>query len=144
LGANLKKGDKIVLGVDLKKPKSIVLPAYDDADGITRAFNLNLLHRINQELGGNFDLNQFEHSPFYDENEGIAKSYLRSKKKQCVKIDALGKEFEFEDGETILTEISRKYDEQIISNILNKTDISILSKILDDQSLFADYILLRH
>jgi dimethylhistidine N-methyltransferase len=142
LGANLKEGDKIVLGVDLKKSKDIVLPAYNDAQGVTKAFNLNLLDRINRELGGDFDVAQFEHSPMYDENEGIARSYLRSKVKQRVTI--LDKTFEFEAGETILTEISRKYDETIIANILNKTDFSILSKIMDDQALFADYILLRH
>ena len=82
LGSNLFKGDKIILGVDLKKPKAIVLPAYNDSKGVTAEFNLNLLDRINKELGANFNRAQFEHAPTYDEHIGIAKSYIKSKIKQ--------------------------------------------------------------
>lgn len=94
LGSNLFKGDKIILGVDLKKPKAIVLPAYNDSKGVTAEFNLNLLDRINKELGANFNRAQFEHAPTYDEHIGIAKSYIKSKIKQSVIIDGI--EFYFE------------------------------------------------
>ena len=144
LGANLRRGDRILLGVDLIKPKEIVLPAYDDPQGITREFNLNLLERINRELGGNFDRNQFEHVAEYEEAEGIARSYLRSKIKQSVTIESLNATFHFEAGETIHTEISRKYNDEILHGILAGTDLTIESKISDSNSLFADYILLRN
>lgn len=142
LGANLNKGDKIILGVDLKKPKEIVLPAYNDSQKITAEFNLNLLDRINEELGANFDKENFEHYPIYDEEIGIAKSYIRSKKIQSVTID--DQRFDFEEGELIHTEVSRKYDDAIIKNILSKTDITWEDKIMDDNKLFADYILHRN
>ena len=106
LGSNLFKGDKIILGVDLKKPKAIVLPAYNDSKGVTAEFNLNLLDRINKELGANFNRAQFEHAPTYDEHIGIAKSYIKSKIKQSVIIDGI--EFYFEKDELIHTEVSRK------------------------------------
>ena len=99
LGSNLFKGDKIILGVDLKKPKAIVLPAYNDSKGVTAEFNLNLLDRINKELGANFNRAQFEHAPTYDEHIGIAKSYIKSKIKQSVIIDGI--EFYFEKDELI-------------------------------------------
>lgn len=142
LGANMYAGDKLVLGVDLIKPKEIVLPAYDDAQGITSAFNLNLLSRINNELGGDFDLKEFEHCPVYDESDGIAKSFLRSRKKQTVTVS--GHTFFFDEGELIHTEISRKYNDSIIKKVLSKTDITWEEKITDTNNLFADYILIRH
>lgn len=142
LGANLQKGDKIILGVDLIKPKEIVSPAYNDAQGITAAFNLNLLNRINRELGADFDVNSFEHYPTYNEHVGIAKSYLKSKKEQSVMIN--GQSFDFTKGELIHTEISRKYNDVVLKNILSKTDITWEEKIFDDNKLFANYILVKH
>lgn len=142
LGAHLEKGDKIILGVDLIKSKEIISPAYNDTQGITAAFNLNLLTRINRELGANFEVEAFEHYPFYNEDEGIAKSYLKSKKIQSVELD--GKQFYFTEGELIHTEISRKYSDAIIKNILSRTDITWEEKIFDDNHLYANYILLKH
>lgn len=139
LGSNLFKGDKIILGVDLKKPKAIVLPAYNDSKGVTAEFNLNLLDRINKELGANFNRAQFEHAPTYDEHIGIAKSYIKSKIKQSVIIDGI--EFYFEKDELIHTEVSRKYDDQVLKQILSKTDIRWEHKITDSKQLFANYIL---
>lgn len=144
LGDNLKRGDKILLGVDTIKPKEIVLPAYNDAQGITREFNLNLLDRINRELDGNFDREQFEHVASYEESEGIARSFLRSKIRQSVTIQSADATFYFEAGETIHTEISRKYTDEILEKILAKTDITIEAKVMDSHSLFADYILVRN
>ena len=143
LGSNLKPNDKVLLGVDLKKSASIVLPAYDDKQGFTRDFNLNLLHRINDELGGDFNLNNFIHSPEYDEVEGIAKSYLVSTKNQTVNVKALNREYVFEENEKIHTEISRKYDDEILNKIIAKTDFKILCKHTDSNQYFANYILNR-
>lgn len=142
LGANIRKGDKIVLGVDLKKTTEIVLPAYNDSQGITAAFNLNLLDRINNELGADFNRHNFIHAPIYDEEVGIAKSYIKSLKKQIVKLG--DHQFHFEENELIHTEVSRKYDDEVIKQILSKTDITWEYKIMDSQSLFADYILIRN
>lgn len=139
LSASLNPGDKILLGVDLIKPKAIVLPAYSDTLGITAAFNLNLLDRINRELGGNFNLSQFEHLATYEEVEGIARSYLLSKTEQTVTI--CGQAFHFDAGESIHMEISRKYNDTVINEILLNTGIHILSRIMDSRQLFADYVL---
>lgn len=141
LGASLNTDDKLLLGVDLIKSEDIVLPAYDDANGITAKFNLNLLHRINKELDANFDLTAFEHQPEYTEEEGIAKSYLVSLVKQHVEIKSIGKTFQFEAGEKIHTEISRKYNSAILEKILLKTDFEITGKLTDSRNYFADFIL---
>ena len=144
LGSNLHVGDKLLLGVDLIKPKEIVLPAYDDEQGITAKFNLNLLERINNELGGNFDLNHFEHQPEYNEEEGIAESFIVSTKPQKVAIKEMEKTFEFAEGEKIHTEISRKYNDDIVRKIIANADFNIVNKITDSKNYFADYILVRN
>jgi dimethylhistidine N-methyltransferase len=143
LSDNLQKGDKLLLGVDLIKSASIVLPAYSDSKGITADFNLNLLHRLNRELEANFDLEFFEHQPEYKESEGIAKSYLVSTKAQQVYIAQLDKTFFFNEGEKILMEISRKYNDTILNSILSKTDFEIKDRITDSKAYFANYILER-
>ncbi len=143
LSNELLPGDVFLLGVDIIKPAEVVLPAYNDNQGITSAFNLNLLTRINREMDANFDVNQFEHVPQYTEEEGIAKSYLRSKTEQSVHITSLGKTFHFAKNETIHTEISRKYNDAIIEKIFAKTDLHLIEKITDDAGLFADYIFER-
>ncbi len=143
LGANLHKGDKFLLGVDQIKSADIVLPAYDDSQGVTRDFNLNLLHRINEELNGNFDLSQFRHIAEYREEEGVAKSFLQSLKVQEVRIRSLKQSFHFSAGEKIQMEISRKYNQAIIDNILDKTDFEVLGVLKDRQEYFADYVIER-
>jgi dimethylhistidine N-methyltransferase len=103
----LQQGDLVFLGFDLKKHPRIIRSAYDDASGFTKAFNLNLLRRINRELGGDFDLSQFEHYASYDPSTGACKSFLISLVPQEVKI---GEEtISFEQDEYIYMEISQKY-----------------------------------
>ncbi|WP_246124762.1 L-histidine N(alpha)-methyltransferase [Algibacter pacificus] len=144
LGANLKAGDKLLLGVDLIKSKDIVLPAYNDSKGITAKFNLNLLERINEELGGDFNLDNFKHQPEYNETDGVAESFIVSKKNQTVEIKALEATFQFKAGEKINTEISRKYNDVLIEEIISNTDFTLETKIMDSKNYFADYILSRH
>lgn len=144
LGSNLNQNDRLLLGVDLIKSKEIILPAYNDAGEITAKFNLNLLTRINNELGGNFDVNNFKHKPEYSEEEGIAKSFMVSTKNQQVEINSLEKVFEFKKGEKIHTEISRKYNDEILAKIIENTDFTIENKILDSKEYFADYILKKN
>lgn len=144
LGANLKPTDKLFLGVDLIKSPSIVKPAYNDPSGITEAFNLNLLERMNRELHADFNLRTFRHAPEYEEEEGIAKSFIESTAEQKVTIQKIGKTFHFKKGEKIHTEISRKYNDQILNKIIAKTDFKITSKLMDSNHYFADYILERN
>lgn len=100
-------GGAMLVGVDLKKDPGRLHAAYNDAQGVTAAFNLNLLTRINRELGGNFDLAAFEHHAFYDEAKGRIEMHLRSLRRQTVTV--AGRGFEFDAGETIHTENSCKY-----------------------------------
>lgn len=143
LSRNLNKGDKIVLGVDLIKAKEVVLPAYNDAAGITRDFNLNLLERMNRELNADFDLSAFVHDPEYHESEGIAKSFLKSTKQQVVTIRSIGKQFAFDKDERIHTEISRKYNDRILETIIDSSPLAVQQCFTDQQSWFGDYIINR-
>lgn len=140
LSDSLNTGDKLLLGVDLIKSKEVVLPAYNDSKGFTKAFNLNLLSRINKELGGNFDIDKFRHSPEYSEVEGIAKSFLESTEDQSVSINSLNKTFQFAAGEKIFMEISRKYDDGIISKITSNTHLKVDHKFTDSKGYFANYV----
>lgn len=101
-------GGGLLIGVDLKKSAGLLNAAYNDAQGVTAAFNLNLLSRINQELGANFDLAAFEHWAFYDEGIGRIEMHLRARRAQQVKL--ADRTFSFAEGETIHTENSCKYD----------------------------------
>lgn len=125
---HLGKGDYFLLAVDLKKDPKKIAKAYDDPHGITAKFNLNLLVRINRELQGDFRLDQFEHYASYNPLSGLAQSFLVSKKKQKVQI--AGQFIEFEAGEVIHTENSRKYAlpeiKQLLENegfLINPSDI---------------------
>jgi len=144
LGKNFKHDDILLLGVDLKKSQDLILPAYDDPEGITAQFNLNILARINRELGGEFELSNFSHEPEYLEDKGIANSYLKVLHDHSVTIKSLNKSFRFRAGEKIHTEISRKYDESILNKITAATDFILASKIMDSNAYFADYILKRN
>ena len=100
-------GGALLVGVDLKKDKRVLDAAYNDAAGVTAAFNLNLLARINRELGGDFQLQRFRHHAFYDEDKGWIEMHIESLAAQFVHVG--GERFHFRQGETILTEISCKY-----------------------------------
>ena len=100
-------GGGLLIGVDLKKPAAILEPAYDDAQGVTAAFNLNLLRRMNCELGTDFDVDSFAHRAFYNALAGRVEMHLMSLRPQTVHL--AGQEIVFEEEETILTECSYKY-----------------------------------
>ncbi len=144
LGHHLNEGDKLILGLDLIKSADIVIPAYNDSSGVTAEFNLNLLRRINEELGGEFDLDKFIHRVHYTEKEGILKSYLESIEDQKIPISNLGETFEFKKGERIHTEISRKYSDKLLNEFLLETPLSIVGKLTDSNGYFADYILKKN
>jgi dimethylhistidine N-methyltransferase len=103
----LGQGAQLVIGVDLEKNERVLYNAYNDADGVTARFNLNVLHRINRELGGNFDLSAFTHRAIYNRERHRIEMHLISRKTQTVRV--LGRSFSFRAGETIHTENSYKY-----------------------------------
>lgn len=133
--------DKLLLGLDLKKDPKIILAAYNDRGGNTAAFNLNLLDRINNELGGNFNRKQFMHWPVYEPDTGKAKSYIVSKCKQTVFISSINKSYKFDAYEAIHTEISQKYDYKMVSRITKKAGLKIKNEFTDNKNYFIDLIL---
>ncbi len=106
----LQVGEYFLLGVDLHKSKALLEPAYNDSQGVTAEFSLNMLRHLNHKFDGNFDLEQFEHVSFYNETAHQIEIYLRSKKTQTVNLRSLDLVVNFTSGETIFTEISRKFD----------------------------------
>jgi L-histidine N-alpha-methyltransferase len=101
--------DVFLMGIDLKKSPAILVPAYDDAQGVTAAFNLNVLHRINRELGGRFDPQSFEHLALYNDKQGRIEMHLRSRLAQRVPVTKIEQVVSFGKDETIHTESSYKY-----------------------------------
>jgi dimethylhistidine N-methyltransferase len=111
----LRDGDALLLGADLVKPPSDLLRAYDDPLGVTAAFNRNLLRRINDELGGTFDLDAFAHRAVWNAGEGRVEMHLVSGRRQQVRVDAADLVVDFAEGDTIWTESSHKYiPEQVV------------------------------
>ena len=105
----LQRGDALLLGVDMVKKTSILQAAYDDRAGVTAAFNLNLLHRLNREFGANFNVEGFAHHALWNEAESRIEMHLVSRVAQRVRLSALNAEVEFAAGESIHTENSYKY-----------------------------------
>ena len=136
----LNVGDQIMIGFDLKKSSNVVLDAYNDTEGITSAFNLNLLTRINRELNANFNLDNFSHKPSYNSNTGEAKSFIESKISQTVFIENLDIEIQFLKDELIHTEISRKYDLNEISIMAKQSGFRVIDNLLDEKEYFCDSI----
>ncbi|SHK75573.1 dimethylhistidine N-methyltransferase [Maribacter aquivivus] len=117
--------DLLFMGFDQKKNPQTILDAYNDKEGVTAAFNKNVLARINTELNANFDLEQFLHWEVYDPETGTAKSYLVSKIEQTVQIENLDLTVHFKQWETIHTEISQKYDDEIITWLAKESGLKM-------------------
>ena len=137
---NLQLDDILLIGIDLKKDSEVIRRAYDDSQGVTKEFNLNLLRRINRELGANFKLEDFDHLPIYDSASGAAKSFIISKKDQTVKINAISKTFSFAKNELIGTEISQKYSLEEIADMSERTGFELQSNYIDHKGYFVDTI----
>lgn len=136
----LHPGDLILTGFDLQKHPAVIHAAYNDRQGLTRAFNLNLLRRINRELGANFDLSAFDHYETYSPETGEARSYLVSQKKQTVTIDDLRQTVVFEPGEVIHTEISRKFTRPDIEHLARQSGFAVTEWFTDCKHYFADVL----
>lgn len=138
----LQPGDSLLLGTDLEKPSSQLLAAYDDELGVTAAFNLNLLARINRELGGDFDLAHFEHVAKINHHTRSVEMHLRSTCRQTVNIPAAELAVEFLDGETIWTESSHKYSSDEIVRMASTAGFRCEVQWIDDQWPFAENLLI--
>ncbi len=135
---HLSDGDMLLIGFDLKKNPATVLAAYNDKEGITRRFNLNLLERINRELGGNFDTGKFVHYPTYDPETGACKSYLVSTEEQDVKIGS--ETIRFARDECIFMEISQKFTVAQTDKIAKTASFKPVYHFFDGKKWFVDAI----
>jgi dimethylhistidine N-methyltransferase len=132
-------GGAMLVGVDLKKDRAVLHAAYNDAQGVTSAFNLNLLTRINRELDADFDLQAFEHRAHYDEDQGRIEMHLVSTRDQTVRID--GRTFRFAAGESIHTENSCKYSVEEFQALARRAGFEAQEVWVDAQRLFSIHYL---
>ncbi|MCH7550839.1 MAG: L-histidine N(alpha)-methyltransferase, partial [Proteobacteria bacterium] len=128
-------GGALLIGVDLKKDQDILVRAYDDAEGVTAAFNRNLLERINRELGGCFDIETFCHRALYNGAEGRIEMHLVSMKDQTVTVN--DRDFTFTEGETIHTENSYKYHVEEFSSLAAGAGFRTARTWVDGDGLFS-------
>ncbi len=135
---SLNDGDLVLIGFDLKKDLDVLYDAYNDKKGITKEFNFNVLDRINQTLGGNFDRKNFQHQGLYNIQTGAMESYLISEVKHTVHIEELGKDFEFAPWEPIHMEYSYKYLPADIEDLSSSTGFEILENFKDEKGYFID------
>ncbi|MEQ9423281.1 MAG: L-histidine N(alpha)-methyltransferase [Cyclobacteriaceae bacterium] len=140
LKAGLDKDDLVMIGFDLKKDPDKIFAAYNDERGVTKAFNLNLLTRINQELDADFNLDNFKHYPYYDPVSGECRSYLLSKCDQVVKINQLNQEVHFKAWEAIHTEISAKFDLDSIKDLATTAGFTIEANFFDKNRWYVDSV----
>lgn len=139
----MHKDDLLFMGFDQKKNPQTILDAYNDASGVTEAFNKNILTRINTELKGNFNLDDFLHWEVYNPESGTAKSYLVSNKQQTVYIERIDLTIELKAWETIHTEISQKYDEETIKWLAEKSGLKIKTAFSDAENQYKNYVFCR-
>lgn len=135
----LGDGSQFLIGVDLRKDADILVPAYDDAAGVTASFNLNLLTRINRELGADFDLSSFEHRAIWNDTASRIEMHLVSQRSQSVKIS--GRTIHFDAGETIHTENSRKFSIDSLTPLFEQTGWNLNKQWLDERHYFAVLLL---
>jgi dimethylhistidine N-methyltransferase len=133
-------GGMLLIGVDLRKEKRVLDAAYDDAQGVTAEFNLNLLHRINRELGGDLQVKRFRHKAFYDEQKGWVEMHLESLYSQFAHVGA--HRFDFRPGETIHTEISCKYSVEEFQRLAARARFQAEKVWTDPANLFAVHLLI--
>ncbi len=137
---NLNTGDRMLIGFDLKKDPTKILSAYNDSQGVTKMFNLNLLNRINQEMNADFDISKFEHYPVYDPMTGECRSYLISLCDQKIHIGCLDETIQFKKWETIFVEVSKKYDLDEITYLAESAGFEVVENLFDENALFTDSI----
>jgi dimethylhistidine N-methyltransferase len=144
IGDGLAEGDALLLGTDLVKRASLLHAAYNDVDGVTAAFNLNLLVRINRELGADFDLRRFRHEAVWNPAASRVEMYLISLETQRVHIPALGRKISFGEGERIHTENSYKFTRAMVRELLHTAGFELQQSWCDRDDLFAVHLACRN
>lgn len=134
----MNENDLLFTGFDLQKDPRVILNAYDDAQGVTAEFNLNLLRRINRELGANFDLKKFSHYAVYRPTECAARSFLISREEQTVFVASLNQTFHFKAWEPIFMEISQKYNLEMIEELAQTSGFQVKQNFFDSNLYFVD------
>ncbi len=129
---------RLLTGFDLCKNPRVIQKAYDDSEGVTRAFNMNLLTRMNSELGATFPLDQFDFYSFYDPHNGEVRSMLVSLAEQDVYVEALDQSFHFQQNELIRTELSKKYTLDEIKDLAAESGFIVEKNFFDSQHYFTD------
>jgi L-histidine N-alpha-methyltransferase len=135
---NMNRGDKLLIGIDLKKNPLTIQQAYFDPNGITKRFNINLLIRINREFDADFKIDDFDFYCQYDATSGEVKSYLVSLKRQTVYLKKLDSVIEFDQNELIWTELSKKYTPSEIESMAQKSGFVVNQHFLDCKYYFTD------
>jgi len=138
----LEPGDSLLLGTDLEKPVAQLLKAYNDDIGVTAAFNLNLLARINRELDADFDLGQFAHVARVNHDARSVEMHLQSKRRQTVRVSAADLRVEFFEGETIWTESSHKYSAGEVFQMAHESGFVCQAQWIDEEWPFAENLLI--
>jgi len=137
INSTMKDDDLFLIGLDLVKDKALLENAYDDSEGITAKFNLNVLSRINDELDADFDLNNFKHKAVYNEKEQRIEMYLKSLVSQSVIISKSNLSLQLQRDELILTEYSYKYKIEQIHELMSQTGFQIKHIWLDEKNYFS-------
>lgn len=135
--ALLRPGDALLLGTDLVKDEDVLVSAYDDAAGVTAAFNKNVLHVVNRELGADFEPDAFEHVALWDADREWIEMRLRSRTAQTVKVPALGLAVDFAAGEELRTEVSAKFRKEGVSEELAAAGLELARWWTDGEGRFA-------
>jgi L-histidine N-alpha-methyltransferase len=133
----LNRGDSLLLGTDMVKDTAIMIPAYDDAQGITAQFNKNILGRLNRELGAGFDLDTFRHVAVWNPLRSCMEMHLESVVRQSVEIELLQSRIKFAEGERIHTEDSHKYTMKMVNKMLKAAGFSPDQAWFDGQKWFS-------
>ncbi len=134
----LQAGDALLVGADLVKNPERMLAAYDDPTGLTAAFNLNVLGRINRELGADFELRNFEHQASWNESKRRIEMHLRSRKDQTVSIADAALTVHFRSGETIWTESSHKFRLPEMAELASQTGFRMAAQWVDREWPFVE------
>lgn len=134
----MNEDDLLFIGFDLHKNPKTIINAYDDSLGVTAKFNLNLLKRINRELGANFDVDEFLHYASYHPIERAARSFLISQKEQTVYIEALDTEFHFKQWEPIFMEVSQKYNLEMIEKLATESGFEVKKNFFDQNRFYTN------
>jgi len=134
----MNANDRLFIGFDMQKDPRVIVRAYDDPLGVTAAFNLNLLRRINRELEADFDLTKFSHYAQYRPLECAARSFLISREKQTVTIKALDRSFDLEQWEAIFMEISQKYTHAMIEELASESGFMMETEFCDEENFYID------